>query len=69
MSELTGLLAIWYREFKVFTRERSRVISSVLNPLLFLIIFGAGLGSSVNIEGIRGTCFFKITSGKSSHTL
>ena len=52
MSELTGLLAIWYREFKVFTRERSRVISSVLNPLLFLIIFGAGLGSSVNIEGI-----------------
>jgi ABC-2 type transport system permease protein len=52
LSELTGLLAIWYREFKVFTRERSRVISSVLNPLLFLIIFGAGLGSSVNIEGI-----------------
>ena len=52
MSELTGLLAIWYREFKVFTRERSRVVSSVLNPLLFLIIFGAGLGSSVSIEGM-----------------
>ena len=53
MGELTGLLAIWYREFKVFTRERSRVVSSVLNPLLFLIIFGAGLGSSVSIEGMR----------------
>ena len=52
MSELTGLLAIWYREFKVFTRERSRVVSSVLNPLLFLVIFGAGLSSSVSIEGM-----------------
>ncbi|HJN58480.1 MAG TPA: ABC transporter permease [Nitrososphaerales archaeon] len=52
MSELTGLLAIWYREFKVFTREKSRVISSVLSPLFFLIIFGAGLDSSVSIEGI-----------------
>jgi len=52
LSELTGLLAIWYREFKVFTRERSRVVSSVLNPLLFLVIFGAGLSSSVSIEGM-----------------
>ena len=45
-------MAIWYREFKVFTRERSRVVSSVLNPLLFLVIFGAGLSSSVSIEGM-----------------
>jgi ABC-2 type transport system permease protein len=50
MSELSGLLAIWYREFKVFTREKSRVIASIMNPLLFLIIFGAGLGSSVSVE-------------------
>lgn len=57
MSELTGLLAIWYREFLVFTREKARVISAILNPLLFLIIFGAGLGSTVEIEGMSYQAF------------
>ena len=47
MSELSGLYALWYREFKVFTRERSRVIGSLVQPLMWLIIFGTGLGSFV----------------------
>ena len=55
MSELTGLYALWYREFKVFTREKSRIISSLVQPLLWLVIFGTGLGSS--IEGISGTSY------------
>ncbi len=50
MSELSGLIAIWYREFKVFTREKSRVAASILNPVFFLVIFGAGLGSTVTVE-------------------
>jgi ABC-2 type transport system permease protein len=52
MSEINGLLAIWYREFKVFTREKARIISSILNPLLFLVIFGAGLGSSISVGNL-----------------
>lgn len=47
MSEMTGIYALWYREFKVFTRERSRVISSIINPLLWLFIIGGGLGASI----------------------
>ncbi len=57
MSELTGLIAIWYREILVFTREKARVISAILNPLLFLVIFGAGLGSTVEIEGMSYQAF------------
>ncbi|MFQ6135486.1 MAG: ABC transporter permease [Nitrososphaerales archaeon] len=57
MSEMRGLIAIWYREFKVFTREKARVISSVMNPLLFLVIFGAGLGSSVTVEEMNYQAF------------
>jgi ABC-2 type transport system permease protein len=57
MGELSGLVAIWYREFKVFTREKARVISSVMNPLLFLVIFGAGLGSSVTVQDINYQAF------------
>jgi len=51
MSELKGIYALWYRELKVFLRERSRVISSIINPLLWLVIFGGGLGSAVSFDG------------------
>jgi len=51
MSELSGLYALWYREFKVFTRERSRIVSSLIQPLMWLVIFGTGLGSSIELGG------------------
>jgi ABC-2 type transport system permease protein len=57
MSELSGLYAIWYREFKVFLREKSRVISSLINPLLWLIILGTGLGSSVSLKNYNYQTF------------
>ena len=53
MSELSGLYAIWYREFKVFTREKSRVISSLVYPLMWLVLFGGGLGASISLEGVN----------------
>ena len=40
-----GLYALWYREFRVFTREKSRVVSSVALPLFWYFIFGNGVGS------------------------
>jgi len=48
MSELSGLYAIWKREFKVFLREKSRIFSSAFSPLLWLFVFGAGLGSEIS---------------------
>ncbi len=51
MSELSGLYALWYREFKVFIRERSRIVSSLVQPLMWLVIFGTGLGSVIEISG------------------
>ena len=52
MGELNGLYALWYREFKVFLREKSRIISSLVQPLMWLVIFGTGLGSAVSITGV-----------------
>lgn len=49
MSELTGLYAIWYREIKIYFREKSRIVSSLIQPLLWLVIFGTGLGSSITL--------------------
>ncbi len=57
MSELSGLYAIWNREFKVFLREKSRVIGSIIQPLLWIVIFGTGLGASVSVEGLNYQVF------------
>ncbi|MCX6707173.1 MAG: ABC transporter permease [Candidatus Woesearchaeota archaeon] len=42
---MKGVYALWYREFKVFLRERSRVISALFLPLFWFFIFGEGVGS------------------------
>jgi ABC-2 type transport system permease protein len=57
MHDLSGILAIWYREYKVFLREKSRIVASVVTPVLWLFIFGGGLGSSVTIPGTNYQAF------------
>lgn len=45
MSELEGIYIIWLREVRRYIRERSQVFSTIFMSLLWLIIFGAGIGS------------------------
>lgn len=47
MSEIEGIYAVWLREAKIYIREKERLISSVISPLLWIFGFGAGLGSTV----------------------
>ncbi|MFI5361829.1 MAG: ABC transporter permease [Elusimicrobiota bacterium] len=49
--ELAGVHAVWLREFTVFKRERSRMISAVAQPLMWIFLFGGGVGGSVAREG------------------
>jgi ABC-2 type transport system permease protein len=42
--------AIWLREFKVYLRERSRIVGSLFTPLLWLFIIGSGIGSSTTLS-------------------
>lgn len=48
---LKGIYALWYREFKVFLRERSRIISSVFLPLFWYFIFGGGMSPVASVQG------------------
>lgn len=50
MSELRGIRTLWFREVKRYLRDRTRVISSFFQPLLWLMIFGAGLGLSIRVS-------------------
>ena len=45
-GNLRGIYAIWWREVTVFFRETPRAVGAVLSPIIWLIIFGAGLGPS-----------------------
>jgi ABC-2 type transport system permease protein len=47
VSELRGIYTLWKREVLRFLRERSRLVSSVVTPVLWLVIFGTGLGLSM----------------------
>lgn len=46
-ATLRGIYIVWYRDLLRWWRDRSRIIISLAQPLLFLVVFGAGLGSSL----------------------
>ena len=54
ISEIRGLYAIWYRELLVFLREPSRLVGAIIQPLLWLVIFGTGLGSIIEPGAVSG---------------
>jgi len=49
--EMVGVYAVWLREFKRFYRDRSRLASSIVRPLLWLFILGLGIGGSMKFSG------------------
>ncbi|MGC8993422.1 MAG: ABC transporter permease [Candidatus Aenigmatarchaeota archaeon] len=56
MSELEGIYTIWLREIIRFWRDKSRIISSLVQPLLFLVVFGGGF-SFVRLGGLNYQTF------------
>lgn len=45
--ELKGIYTIWYRDVLRFVRDRSRIVASLGQPLLFLFVFGSGLSPAM----------------------
>lgn len=43
MSEMRGVYTLWLRELKRYTRERTRIVSSFFQPILWLVVFGAAI--------------------------
>jgi ABC-2 type transport system permease protein len=61
--ELGKLYAIWLREFKVFLREKSRLVASIFTPLMWLFVIGSGLGSAVSNPSALSTVVYS-TAGE-----
>ena len=52
-AEFQAIYIMWLRQMKRFTRSKSRVISSVIQPLFFLFILGSGFRGA-SIPGMEG---------------
>jgi ABC-2 type transport system permease protein len=52
VTELRGLYTLWLREVKRYLRDRTRIVSSFFQPLLWLVIFGTGVRFSGSIGGL-----------------
>jgi ABC-2 type transport system permease protein len=51
-ATLRAIYIIWYRDVLRYWRDRMRLLASLAQPLLFLLIFGTGLSAS--LRGIGG---------------
>jgi len=53
MSEILGIYTLWLREVKRYMREKTRLVSSFFQPLIWLVIFGSGMRFSAGIGVIN----------------
>src|SRR6185312_6218791 len=46
--DLRGVRVVWQREMIRFTRDRLRIVTSLIQPVLFLFVLGTGLSTITN---------------------
>ena len=49
--QVRGAAVVWQREMIRFGRDRSRIVSSLVQPVLFLFVLGTGLASLIASNG------------------
>ena len=54
VASLRAVYIIWYRDVIRYLRDRFRLVASLAQPLLYLVIFGTGLSSSLRGAGGGG---------------
>lgn len=56
-DDLRGLRVVWRRELIRFGRDRTRIVTSLVQPILFLFILGTGLSGIARIQAVHGVSF------------
>jgi ABC-2 type transport system permease protein len=54
-ASLRAIYIIWYRDILRYWRDRWRLVASLAQPLLFLVVFGSGLSSSLGSGSLFGS--------------
>src|SRR5207302_7452304 len=55
LASLRAIYIIWYRDILRYYRDRWRLVASLAQPLLFLVVFGSGLSSSLGGGSVFGS--------------
>jgi len=50
-SDLRAVRIVWHRDVIRFWRDKPRMLASVLQPMLYLFVFGTGMGASLRLPG------------------
>jgi ABC-2 type transport system permease protein len=50
-NELRAIKIVWHRDMLRFLRDRPRIITALVQPLLYLFVLGTGLGSAMSARG------------------
>ncbi len=48
IADLRGVYIIWRRDLLRWWRDRQRILPSLVQPILYLFVFGVGLGSAIS---------------------
>ncbi len=54
-ASLRAVYIIWYRDILRYWRDRWRLVASLAQPLLFLVVFGSGLSSALGRGALFGS--------------
>lgn len=61
--ELEAIYVIWLREVKRYLRAKERIISSLTMPIFWFIVFGFGLGRSIQLMEVDVPYFSFVAPG------
>lgn len=61
-NEIQAIYVMWLRQMKRFIRFRARLITMIIQPLLFLFLFGAGF-RQVAMPGLEGDYLYFLAPG------
>jgi len=50
-NDLRAVRIVWHRDVIRFWRDKPRMLASVLQPMLYLFVFGTGMGASLTLPG------------------
>ena len=56
---LKVIYTIWLREFITFMREKVRIIAMIGQPMLYLVVLGAGISSGMRLNGAENIDYLK----------
>jgi ABC-2 type transport system permease protein len=53
-NDLRAMKIVWHRDLLRFWRDRPRIVASLLQPVLYLFVFGSGMSSMIpNAHGVN----------------